>query len=276
MEFFTIMHKSMLRNFIPFSIAVVLSFFCGCVTNPVTGQQELMLLPVQQDIEIGRRYAPEVEKQMGGTIVNQSLQDYVDSVGQKIARISHNRDFDYHFTALNDKSVNALALPGGYVFVTKGMLEQLTTEAQLASVLAHEVVHIVARDTSNMISNQIGIDILLSVAASQKTPRGLLTAADLTRQILSLQYSRGDERIADLAGLNYMVLAGYDPQGMVETLQVLQRQNDLAPIEFLSTHPSPENRVEYIKEKIQTRYYGIEGLKSGQQDYNAGVLQHLR
>jgi len=270
------MRKAMFRNLIFFLISIAFSSFCGCVTNPVTGQQELMLLPVQQDIEIGRRYAPEVEKQMGGRIPDESLQDYIDSVGQKIARISHNRDFDYHFTALNHKSVNALALPGGYVFITKGMLEQLTTEAQLASVLAHEVVHIVARDTSNMLSNQIGIDILLSVAASQKTPRGLLTAADLTRQILSLQYSRNDERIADLAGLNYMVLAGYDPQGMVEILQVLQRQNDLAPVEFLSTHPSPENRLEYIKEKIQTRYYGIEGLKTGQQDYNAGALQQLR
>ncbi len=266
----------MFRNFISFVIAAALSFFCGCVTNPITGQQEFMLLPVQQDIEIGRRYAPEVEKQMGGRIGDESLQDYIDSIGQKIARISHNRDFDYHFTAVNDKSVNALALPGGYVFITKGMLEQLTTEAQLASVLAHEVVHIVARDTSNMISNQIGIDILLTVAASQKTPRGLLTAADLTRQILSLQYSRDDERIADLAGLNYMVLAGYDPQGMVETIEMLHRQKDLKPVEFLSTHPSPENRLEYIMEKIQTRYYGIQGQKTGQQDYNAAVLQQLR
>jgi len=266
----------MLKNLIVFSIAAALSFFCGCVTNPVTGRQELMLLPMQQDIEIGRRYAPEVEKQMGGRIPDESLQDYIDNVGQKIARISHNRDFDYHFTALNDKSVNALALPGGYVFITKGMLEKLTTEAQLASVLAHEVVHIVARDTANMISNQIGIDILFSAAASQKTPRGMLAAADLTRKILSLQYSRNDERIADLGGLNYMVLAGYNPQGMVETIEMLQRQNDLAPIEFLSTHPSPENRLQYIKEKIKTRYYGIEGLKTGQQDYNASALQRLR
>jgi len=211
-------------------------FYTGCAVNPVTGKEELMFFPEGQDIVIGRKYAPEVEKQMGGRIADEGLQNYIDSVGQRIARVSHKPDMEYHFVALNDKSVNAFALPGGYVFITKGMLEKLQTEAQLAAILAHETVHIVARDTSNAMSNQIGIDLLLSVVTSDKTPRGVLTAADLTQQILSLGYSREDERWADLAGLDYMVGAGYNPYGMVETMQMLQNQQKIRPVEFFSTH----------------------------------------
>jgi len=107
--------------------------FClctGCVLNPITGEEELMLVGLQQDIEIGRKYAPEIEKQMGGRIADEELQNYIDSLGQSIVGVSHNQDFEYHFVALNDKSVNAFALPGGRVFIKKGMLENLTTEAQ--------------------------------------------------------------------------------------------------------------------------------------------------
>lgn len=116
--------------------------FClctGCAINPVTGEEQLMLISEQQDIEIGRKFAPEVEKQMGGRIANESLQNYVDSVGQRIARVSHKPDLEYHFSAVEDKSINAMALPGGYVFITRGMLEKLMTEAQLAGILAHEI-----------------------------------------------------------------------------------------------------------------------------------------
>jgi predicted Zn-dependent protease len=250
-------------------------FFTGCAVNPITGEGELMFLPEEQDIAIGRKYAPEVERQMGGRIANEALQNYIDNVGQRIARISHRPDLEYHFVVLNDKSVNAMALPGGYLFITKGMLKELTTEAQLAGILAHEIVHVVARDTSNAMSNQIGIDILLSAVTSEKTSKGILTAADLTRQILSLQYSRTDEKAADVAGMDYMVLAGYSPYGMVETMQMLQSQQKIRPIEFLSTHPSPENRVEYLTQKIQTKYHNLSGLKIGKEEYHRAVLRQI-
>ncbi len=121
--------------------------FVGCAVNPITGEEELMLFGEDQDIVIGRKYAPELEKQLGGRIANEGLQDYMDGVGQKIARISHKPDWEYHFVALEHESVNAFALPGGYIFITRGMLEKLQTEAQLAAILAHETVHVVARDT---------------------------------------------------------------------------------------------------------------------------------
>ncbi len=252
--------------------------FClcaGCAVNPVTGEEQLMLISEQQDVEIGQKYAPEVEGQMGGRIANESLQNYVDSVGQRIARVSHKPYFEYRFVALEDESVNAFALPGGYIFITRGMLEKLTTEAQLAGILAHEITHVVARHASANMSREIGISILLSAVTSDKTPEGVLTAADLTHQILGLQYSRKDEQEADLGGLDYMVWAGYNPYGMVETMQMLEQENAVRPIEFLSTHPAPQNRIAYLTQKIQTNYYNLAELRIGKEDYRVSVLEQL-
>ena len=100
-------------------------------------------------------------------------------------------------------------------------------------------------------------------------------AADLTRQILGIQYSRRDERDADLAGLDYMVKAGYNPYGMVETMQMLEEENAVRPIEFLSSHPAPQNRIAYMRQKIQANYYNLEGLKIGREDYHRSVLEKL-
>jgi len=256
-------------------LSFILCVCSGCAVNPITGEKEFMLASVEEDFAIGKKYAPEVEKQMGGRIDNEGLQNYIDSVGQKIVRFSHKPYWEYHFVALDHNSVNAFALPGGYVFITKGMLEKLTTEAQLAGILAHETVHIVARDASAAMSREIGISLLLSAVISEDTPQGAVMAANLTRQILGLQYSRDDEREADLAGLDYMVRAGYNPYGMVETMQILENQQEVRPVEFFSTHPAPENRMVYLRQKIQANYGSPAGLKIGREDYQRIVLQRL-
>ncbi|MGA2172852.1 MAG: M48 family metallopeptidase [Sedimentisphaerales bacterium] len=252
-------------------------FFAGCAANPITGEDELMFFPDQQDIAIGQQYAPEIEKELKGRVKDQTVQNYIDSVGQKIARISHRPDFDYHFVAVNDKSINAVSLPGGYIFITKGILLKLKNEAQLAGILAHEIVHVVARDTSNMMSTQIGMDVLFAAAMSQTSSQGALTAADLARQILSLSYSREDEKTADLGGMDYMVKAGYNPNAMVETMQMLENEQTDRQVEFFSTHPSPENRISYIRARIQTNYSNsVAGTKVGQEDYEQFVLARIR
>jgi len=266
----------MIKKFECLILVLSLCFCAGCAVNPITGKEELMLISEQQDIEIGQKYAPEVEKQMARRIADESLQNYIDQVGQKIIQANYTRDFEYHFTALNHESVNAFALPGGYVYITKGMLEKLTTEAQLAAILSHEIVHIVARDVSAAMSRQIGIELLLSAVASESTPGGVLTAADLTRQILGLQFSKEDEKDADLGGLDYMLWAGYNPYAMVETMQMLQAQQRVRPIEFFSTHPSPQNRIAYLTEKIQTDYPDLAPLKNGKDEYHRHVLSTLK
>ncbi|MHC4362319.1 MAG: M48 family metalloprotease [Planctomycetota bacterium] len=257
-------------------VGFILCLCTGCAVNPISGEEELMFFPEKQDIEIGRKYAPEVEKHLGGRIDNNDLQEYIDGVGQRVARVCHKPNLEYHFVALDHKSVNALALPGGYVFITRGMLENLQTEAQLAGVLAHEIVHVVARDTSNMMSKEIGLNLLLVAAASTvKAPRGAVTAAQVTTQIIGLQYSKQDERQADLGGLKYMVRASYNPSGMVETMEMFESREQTERDEFLSSHPSPENRIGYLKRKIQSKYSDLTGLKVGKEDYRRSVLDRL-
>ena len=229
---------------------------------------------------MGKAYAPEIEKQMGGRIENLTIQNYLDGIGQNLAAVSHKPPnappyYEYHFIPLEDESVNAFALPGGYVFITRGMLEKLENEGQLASVLAHEIVHIVARHSAEMISKEIGFSIAMSVI-SQKASGTAATAADIGRQIIGLKFSRADEIESDSGGLDYMVLAGYDPYQMVETMKMLQNQNETRPIEFFSTHPSPENRIEYITQAIQTRGYDSSQLKINQDDYEKSVLNELK
>jgi predicted Zn-dependent protease len=252
-------------------------YFCiGCAINPITGEEQLMLFSQEQEFQIGQQYAPQIEAQMGGRIQNEPIQNYIDTVGQSLAKVSHRPDWQFHFAALEDKSTNAFALPGGYIFITRGMLENLDSEAQLAGILAHEIVHVVARHSAEQMSKQIGFEILLSAVSSEDTSRVVLTTADLTWQIVGLKYSRDDEKEADLAGLDYMVAAGYNPYGMRETMQILQNLQKTRTIEFLSSHPSPENRLQYIAEKIQIKYFNLAQTKQGREDYQRIVLRNLK
>ncbi len=249
----------------------------GCAVNPITGQEELMFISENQDIEMGRKYAPEIEKHLGGKIDDPGLQNYIDSVGQRIARISHRPGWEYHFTAVEHKMVNAIALPGGHIFITKGMLKKLTTEAQLAALLAHEIVHITARHSSAAISRQMGLSFLLLGAsvAGAKIPQDAGRLAGIALQLMGLKYSREHEREADVAGLDYMVVAGYNPYGAVELQQMLQEQDNVRPAEFLSSHPSPKNRIISLNARIQTRYDSPERLRIGKDDYRRSVLDRL-
>jgi predicted Zn-dependent protease len=261
---------------------VILSFvFClliGCATNPITGEEQLMLISEEDDIAIGREYAPEVEKQLGGRLRDEALQNYVDTVGQKIVRVSHRSNWQYHFTVVNHSMVNAMALPGGYIFVTKGILEKITTEAQLAALLAHETVHVVARHSSAAMSQQIGMAMVLQglgAAGAAPSSEAAYRMAQVALQLIDLKYSRENEREADLYGMDYMVRAGYNPNGAVELMQMLQQQDQFKPVEFFSSHPSPENRILYLKSRIQTRYPNVENLRVAKEEYQKNVLDRL-
>ncbi len=252
----------------------ICSILAGCATNPVTGDRQLMLISPRQELEIGRQYAPEVQKQLGGPISNPQIQSYIAGIGAKIARVSHMPDLEFHFTAVNDKSVNAMALPGGYIFITRGMLQNIRTEAQLAAILAHETVHVTARHSAEVMSRQIGLKILLSPVADEKTSQTLVTVAELGTQILTLQFSRTAEHEADIFGLDYMAKAGYNPIAMVELMEILESQNSARSIEFFSTHPSPTNRKEKIRQHIASMKPSDE-LATGQADYKKNVLEKL-
>jgi predicted Zn-dependent protease len=221
--------------------------------------------------------APKVEKELKGRIKDEVLQNYINGVGHKITIFSHNPDFDFNFVAVNDKSINAISLPGGRILITKGLLLKLESESQLAGVLAHETVHVVARDAENMMSKQAGMGVLFVLAASQARTEGEIAAADIALQLVTLKYSREDERTADLGGMDYMVRAGYNPNGMVETMQILQKEDPAMSSDFFSTHPSPENRIDYLRARIQSHYSNsIAGTRVGQEDYRQNVLDRIK
>lgn len=256
-------------------LGLALAGLSGCAVNPVTGEQEMMFFSPEKDVELGRKYAPEIEKQLGGRIPDENLQNYVNHVGQRIARVCHRPDLSYHFAVVEEGGANALAVPGGYVYITRDLLKELKSEAQLAAVLGHEVGHVVARDTMAAISRQIGATAILAAAAVGSAPSDVRNATAFITAVLSLQYSREDEKDADMTGLSYMTQAGYDPNGMVETMEILQELQTYRPIEFFSTHPNPESRLAYLKERIDERYATMAGLKQGKEEYATSILTPL-
>jgi len=212
---------------------------------------------------------------MGGRIKNAELQNYISKVGHSVSSVSHTPSGRFKFAAVNDESVNAVALPGGYIFVTRGMLEKIKNEAQLASVLAHETAHVTHRHVGTAMSNQIGVDILMSVLTSEKTGRVARTAANMTIQLIGLKFSRDHERQADGTGMDYMVKAGYEPVAMVEVMKMLDAQSKTKRIEFLSSHPDPGGRAYELQQRIRWRRYG-KGLKVGYDEYSKNVTENLK
>ena len=264
---------------ITISLFALLGIFCsGCDTNVISGESRLMLYTEAEEIEIGSKYAPEIEKEMGGKIADPQLQSYINNIGQKIVAVSHRPDLKFYFAALNDKQTNAFALPGGYVFITKGMLEKLSTEAQLAGILGHEITHVVARHSMAAMSRDGLVSAALSAASSAaNAPAGVSTIAGVTQQIIGMSFSRENEVEADKTGMDYMYKAGYDPYGMVETMEILQSLSAGGQqIEFFSTHPIPENRKQYLLERISSNYHDMSNLQKGQTEYGNSVLKRLK
>ncbi|OHB60722.1 MAG: hypothetical protein A2Y12_10865 [Planctomycetes bacterium GWF2_42_9] len=264
----------MSKKYLFFIFAICLSsmFQVGCQTNPVTGKNQLLLVSPEEEKKMGFNYSQQIEKEMGESIKDDQLQNYVNSVGQKIAAVSHNPTYGFTYKAIDHNSVNAFALPGGYIYITTGLLEQLNSEAQLAAVLGHETAHVTARHIASQITSDYIMTIGVGVLGSASSGAGSL--GQIVESLASKSFSRADEKQADAIGLGYMVKAGYTPNGMIETMEILQKQSGSRSIEFFSTHPSPENRVGLIKQEIYNNQYPTNG-KNGTDEYAANVKGRL-
>jgi predicted Zn-dependent protease len=217
----------------------------GCATNPVTGRHEFSLVTPAQELEIGREGYTAVLKEYGA-YDDPKLAAYVDSIGQSLAKVSHRPDLTWHFTVLDDPTVNAFAMPGGYIYITRGILAHLNSEAQLAGVLGHEIGHVTARHTATQITQQevAGLGLGIASIASEKF-REYGTLAQQGLNLLFLKYSRGDETQADELGVQYALKAGYDPREIPSTYAMLKRVSDRSGQRlptYLSTHPDPGDR----------------------------------
>ena len=239
------------RLLLPAAMTTVLA---TCATNPVTGRRELSLVSESQEIAMGQEAAKEVIGSIG-VVPDSALQRYVSGLGMTMARASERPNLPWSFTVIDDPMVNAFALPGGPIFITRGILSHMNSEAQLVSVLGHELGHITAKHSVQQMSQaqlaQIGL-----IAAVIAKP-GLAQFGDLASQglgLLFLKFGRDDETQADDLGFRYMLNAGYAPQEMAEMFRTLQRMGSgggegRVP-EWLSTHPDPGNRVQMTLDRV--------------------------
>jgi predicted Zn-dependent protease len=276
--------KFLIRVGLGLIIAVfgLISYCTNVTENPITGEQQRVQLSPRQEITLGVQARDELAAEYGGLYPNRALQAYIDRVGTEVVRESAASEspYPFEFHLLDDASiVNAFALPGGQIFITTGLLQRLETEAQLAGVLAHEVGHVIARHgAEHLARQQLGAALVNAVGvAASETPEQARQAAVLAQainQLIGLRYGREDELESDRLGFQFMTNAGYNPQGIVELMQILNSAaSGQNPPEFLSTHPNPNNRVERLQELIAERYpQGIpSSLEEGEQDFTQQV-----
>ena len=254
------------RLLIALVIAVIsiISYYSVKQENPITGQTQHIAMDVDQEVALGLEAAPEMAQEMGGLDPDPDVQRLVTQVGERLVRSSdaHNTPYQFRFYALADpQTVNAFALPGGPVFITRGLLSKLGTEAELAGVLGHEMGHVVGRHTAAQIAkSQLAQGLIgaAGVAGSDEYGHGQQTAqmAAFVAQMVQLKYGRGDEIQGDTLGLRFMAQAGYDPRALLQVMRVLSEASasgGRAP-EFMSTHPDPGNRSQVIAAAIERRF----------------------
>ena len=244
------------------SLALLLA---GCAVNPVTGRNELALMNVSvaQEVEMGGKSFDQALQRMGGLYPDPVLNDYVNQVGQRLARTSHRPELHYRFRVVNDSSPNAFALPGGYIAVTRGLLINMENEAQLAAVLGHEIGHVTARHSvqelqrSMLLGTTVG---LIGTLAGGTGYEQLLTqVGSLTADLLGKSYSRDQEYEADRLGIEYLARSDYAVQGAVQ-LQTLfmQKLDTSSNNDWLSglfrTHPFSRDRLEANRQLIARNY----------------------
>jgi predicted Zn-dependent protease len=226
----------------------------ACATNPVTGQRQLSLVSEAQEIEMGRDAAREAEASLG-LVDDQELQAYVKRVGMVMARKSERPNLPWNFAVVDDPTPNAFALPGGFIYVTRGLIGLMDSEAELASVLGHEIGHVTARHSVSMMSRaqlaQLGLG-LGSVLLPDLQPAAVAAGAGL--ELLFLRYGRDAERQADDLGFRYARTQGYDMTEMADVFAALERAATLekqSPLPtWLASHPSPGERITAVKTRI--------------------------
>jgi predicted Zn-dependent protease len=225
--------------------AILAMFLSGCATNPVTGKRQISFVSPSKEIEMGRESDPAVLAQYG-LYGDSTVQQYVDSIGQRLAANSQLPGLTWHFRVLDSPEVNAFAIPGGYIYITRGILAYLNSEAQLAGVLGHEIGHVNARHTAQQITRSDIASIgLLASAIFVDAFRPYSVLAQQGLGLLFLRYSRENETQADELGIEYATRAGYDPREIPATYQMLKRveQRTGASLpSFLETHPDPGDR----------------------------------
>lgn len=254
----------------------------GCAVNPVTGESELTLVSEAQEMAIGKKnYGPYRQAQGGDYVVEPALTRYVQSIGARLAAVS-DRDLPYEFRVLNDSSPNAWALPGGKISVNRGLLVELQSEAELAAVMAHEIVHAAARHSAQSMERNVllqGALMAAGVALGDSGYRDIgMLGANLGGQLAQQKYSRDAETEADIYGMRYMQRAGYDPAAAVALQETFVRLAEGGQANWLAglfaSHPPSPQRV--VANRALLAQMGNPGGDLGEARYQRGIARLKR
>jgi predicted Zn-dependent protease len=227
----------------------------ACATNPVTGKREFSFMSEAQEISVGRELDQQVRQEMG-VYEDEELQRYVRDLGMRLAQQSERPNLPWSFVIVDSPAINAFALPGGFIYITRGILPYLDNEAQLVGVLGHEIAHVTARHAAQQYTRGMGasLGVLVgSIFVPQVRPFADL--AETGAGVLFLKFGRDDELQADALGAEYAAQGGWDPDQVPAFLTTLSRIAEVSDRNgvpnWLSTHPQPENRVERVAETVQ-------------------------
>ena len=240
------------------AVIAVFTYFSNTQENPVTGEKQHISLTPEQEVQLGLESAPQMAQQFGGLYPDEKVQQSVKRVGQKIVNSTDVKNspyqFDFHVLADN-KTINAFAVPGGQIFITAALLDKLKNEDQLAGVLGHEITHVIGRHSAEQIAKQQltqGLAGAAAIATEDPNSPGRNSAiAAYVANLIGLKYGRDDEIESDQLGVRWMVESGYNPEAMIDVMEVLRAAGGSnRPSEFMSSHPDPDNRIERIQEAI--------------------------
>ncbi len=253
-----------------FLLAVALiAVSAACATNPVTGKKQMSLLSEAEELAIGQQQDAEIRREMG-VYDDPELQRYINEIGQELARNSHRPNLPWSFTIVDSPAINAFALPGGYIYLTRGILAYLDDESELAGVLGHEIGHVTARHAAQAYTRQAQANLgltILSIFVPSTQPFADLGATGLS--VLFLRNGREAEIEADRLGVEYESSAGYDPSGVPRFLATLARVNAISERgvpNWLSTHPDPGSRVTKA-EPVAGKFASAEAKKVNHDQY---------